>query len=169
MNKTYRINQAGKLEQKRVLIGDFDWQIKMPGAKTEFALSKAQRVAKVYRARIDQLDGKIESGYFTPEELDKYEDYVEKMNKEEAFSYQVFANMFVDGTEGNAQVEQWLNATSMSEAMDVFNQIKDQEEAGGVEPPEQKATNAQEAEVVEPKQDEAHGSVQEETGQQPTA
>lgn len=114
-----RIDTSKYMGERRVFIDDKDWLIKVPGIGTEFKVNQAQR-------RIKLLDKKIADGTATEADYDQY-DQLEKN------SIAMFYDMFSDGTEDNASVKQWVNATSMSVLLMVFEDIQKQSANGGVE------------------------------------
>lgn len=139
-NKPIRINTSKYTTQGFVEIDGNVWKVVLSGAGTELRFSQASRACKLYGSRIDLYDKKIESGNITEEELDKYEEYVEKYESNERVIYNIFQNTFRDDTPDNSEVKKWVDETPTAIIMLAFEDVKDQAQNGNRE---EKTENSQ--------------------------
>jgi hypothetical protein len=123
MSQPIKINTGKYIQHGKIEIDGHVWTVKMPGAGTELRYSQAQRGSKLYGSRIQLLDKKIDNGTITEEELDKYEEYSAKFEENERIIYDVFKNVFQDGTKDNSEVNKWLEETSLSLIILAFDEI----------------------------------------------
>lgn len=121
-------------KQGKVNIDGHIWTVKLPGAGTELKLSQAFRGSKLWAARLKQLDSKIDNGKITDQELDNYEEYVDKYEKNEKIIFQFFYDVFRDDTKDNSEVKQWVNDTPTAIIQQAFEDIK--QSANGQEEPD---------------------------------
>lgn len=121
-----KISTSKYTKKGKVDIDGNIWEVVLPGAGTELRFSQASRACKLYGARIDLLDKKINNGTVTVEELDTYETYSHKYESSERTIYEVFHNTFRDGTKDNASVKTWVNDTPTTVIMMAFEDVKDQ-------------------------------------------
>jgi hypothetical protein len=110
MAEPIRISTNKYTKKGKVEIDGKVWSVVLPGAGTELKLSQAQR-------RIKMLEKKVESGEATEVDLDNYDAY-------EKVIYDVFVNIFKDGTEDNSEVTAWINETPMSVISMALEDIK---------------------------------------------
>lgn len=118
---TAKYNKKGKVD-----IDGHIWDVVLPGAGTELRFSQASRACKLYAARIDLLDKKIDSGKATLDELDQYEDYAKKFEENERVIYETFTATFKDGTPDNSEVKAWVEATPTMIIMMAMEDVKEQ-------------------------------------------
>lgn len=114
-------NKKGKVD-----IDGHIWSVHLPGAGTELRFSQASRACKLYMARIDIIDKKIESGTATEEDLDKYEEYSRKYEENEKLVLDIFTNTFRDDTKDNTDVRKWVEDTPSVFIMRAFEDVRDQ-------------------------------------------
>lgn len=114
-------NKKGKVD-----IDGHIWSVVLPGAGTELRFSQASRACKLYMARLEIIDKKIEAGTATEEDLDKYEDYSKKYEENEKLVLDIFTNTFRDGTEDNSEVKKWVEDTPSVFIMKAFEDVRDQ-------------------------------------------
>jgi len=114
-------NKKGKVD-----IDGHIWSVVLPGAGTELRFSQASRACKLYMARLEIIDKKIESGTATEEDLDKYEEYSKKYEENEKLVLDIFTNTFRDGTEDNSEVKKWVEETPSVFIMKAFEDVRDQ-------------------------------------------
>lgn len=125
------IDTSKYLGETRVIVDGQDWRIYLPGAGTELRLSQAQR-------RIKLLDKKMADDTAVEADYDLYD-------KLENQSIAIFTDMFKDGSEDNAAVKAWVEATPLAVIMASFEDIKEQAQNGGLE--EDKAVDGQAVET----------------------
>ena len=123
MSEPIKISTTKYIQNGKVEIDGHVWTVKMPGAGTELRYSQANRASKLYGARIEMLDKKIDSGKITESELDKYEEYSAKYEENERIIYDIFKQIFQDGTKDNSEVNKWLEETSLSLIILAFEEI----------------------------------------------
>lgn len=114
-------NKKGKVD-----IDGHIWSVVLPGAGTELRFSQASRACKLYMARLEIIDKKIEAGTATEEDLDKYEDYSKKYEENEKLVLDIFTNTFRDGTEDNSEVKKWVEDTPSVFIMKAFEDVREQ-------------------------------------------
>lgn len=124
MAQPLKISTTKYIQHGKVEIDGHIWTVKMPGAGTELRYSQAQRAEKLYGSRLELLNKKIDSGTITEEELDKYEEYSAKYEENERIIYDIFKQIFQDGTKDNSEVNKWLEETSLSLIILAFNEIE---------------------------------------------
>lgn len=121
---TAKYNKKGKVD-----IDGNIWDVVLPGAGTELRFSQASRACKLYAARIDLLDKKIDQGKASFQELDQYEDYSKKFEENERIIYQTFTATFKDGTKDNSKVKAWVDKTPTMIIMMAMEDVKEQANA----------------------------------------
>lgn len=126
MTEPIKISTSKYTKQGKVDVDGNIWNIVLPGAGTELRFSQASRACKLYQARLDLLDKKIECNTATKEDLDNYETYSNKYEENEQIVYAVFQNTFKDDTKGNTDVKKWINDTPTSIIMLAFEDVKGQ-------------------------------------------
>lgn len=126
MTEPIKISTSKYTKQGKVDVDGNIWNIVLPGAGTELRFSQASRACKLYQARLDLLDKKIECNTATKEDLDNYETYSNKYEENEQIVYAVFQNTFKDDTNGNTDVKKWINDTPTSIIMLAFEDVKGQ-------------------------------------------
>jgi hypothetical protein len=114
MPEIKKINTLKYTTEGQVEVDGKLWTIVLPGAGDELKLSKMQRRGKF-------LGDKIDSGNYTEEDLDKYDEIEEYM-------FNFFKTIFKDGTEDNSEVNEWVYKTPMSVIIQAFEDIKSQAE-----------------------------------------
>lgn len=102
------------------------WSVHLPGAGTELRFSQASRACKLYMARLEIIDKKIESGAATEEDLDRYEEYSKKYEENETTVIGIFTNTFQDGTDDNTEVKKWVEETPSVFIMKAFEDVREQ-------------------------------------------
>jgi len=102
------------------------WTIKPPGAGTELRLSQAFRGSKLYASRMNIVEKKIESETATSEDLDKYEEYIDKFEKHEKVIFDISTSILRDETDSNKQVKEWVENTPTITIEKVFDEIERQ-------------------------------------------
>jgi hypothetical protein len=75
MAEPVKISTAKYANKGKVDIDGNIWDVVLPGAGTELRFSQASRACKLYGARLELYDKKIEAGTATEEDLNKYEEY----------------------------------------------------------------------------------------------
>lgn len=123
MSEPIKISTSKYLTNGKVEIDGHVWKVKMPGAGTELRYSQAQRGAKLYGARLEKLDEKIDNKTVSESELDKYEDYSKKYEECERTIYSIFQQIFQDNTKDNSEVKEWLEETSLTLIILAFDEI----------------------------------------------
>jgi hypothetical protein len=113
----YEIKTNNYVKAKKILVDGNEWTMVAPGAGSELALSQAQRRAKL-------LDTKIEAGTAVESDYDLYDALEKKM-------MDIFKAIFKDGTQGNSQVNAWLESTPMAVIYAIMEDIKKQAEENG--------------------------------------
>lgn len=114
-------NKNGKVD-----IDGHIWSVHLPGAGTELRFSQASRACKLYMARLEIIDKKIESGTVTEEDLDKYEEYSRKYEENEKVVLDIFINTFRDDTKDNSDVRKWVEETPSVFIMKAFEDVREQ-------------------------------------------
>lgn len=123
MAEPLKINTGKYIKNGKVEIDGHVWSVKMPGAGTELRYSQAERASKLYGARLELLNKKIDAGTITESELDSYEEYSKKYEENERVIYDVFKSVFQDNTKDNSEVSKWLDETSLSLIILAFEEI----------------------------------------------
>ncbi len=126
MAEPIKISTSKYTKEGKVEIDGHLWTVKLPGAGTELRLSQAFRGSKLWSARINSMDKKIDAGTSTDADLDKYEEYNNKYNENEKIIFDFFSQMFQDGTEDNSEVKAWVENTPTSIIQQTFEDIKEQ-------------------------------------------
>lgn len=142
MAEPVRVRTTKYAKSGKVDVDGHIWDVIPPGLGTETRFSQASRAAKLYAARIDLLDKKIDKGTITEEELDKYENYCQQYEENEAVVYDIFIRTFRDSTKDNTEVKKWMDETPSAYIMQAFEDVKTarQKKAevdGGAETPEE--------------------------------
>jgi len=143
MAEPLKISTSKYTKQGQVDVDGNIWNVVLPGAGTELRFSQASRACKLYQARIELLDKKIDAGTITELELDNYELYSQKYEESEAIIYNVFKKTFSDGTKDNASVTKWIDETPTAIIMLAFEDVKGQ--ANGEETPAEEAASQESA------------------------
>lgn len=102
------------------------WSIKPPGAGTELRLSQAFRGSKLYSSRMGIIEKKIEEETVTEEDLDKYEEYIDKFEKHEKVIFDISTSILRDNTDTNKEVKEWVDKTPTITIEKVFDEIERQ-------------------------------------------
>lgn len=126
MAEPIRVNTKKYTQEGKVDIDGNIWDVRLPGTGTEMRFNQASRQSKLYFARLEIIDKKIEAGTVTEAELDKYEEYSAKYDEAEATIKQVFSSMFNDGTDNNSAVEKWIDKTPSVVMIKAFEDIRGQ-------------------------------------------
>lgn len=129
MSEPIKINTGKYLTGGKIEVDGKIWDVKLQGAGSELRYSQAQRQAKLYSARLANLDKKIEAGTATDADLDKYEDYSNIYTENEQIIYSELTKMFTDGTADNSEVKEWLNNTPTFAVMLAFEEVNNGIEA----------------------------------------
>lgn len=130
MPEPIKISTSKYVTKGKVSIDGNIWDLKLPGAATEMRLSQAFRESKSYAARLKMLEGKIDKGQATMDELDMFDEYSKKMDDNEKSVIEFFIGIFNDGTPDNSEVRAWVNAHPMDVIQKAFDDVKAQ--ANGV-------------------------------------
>lgn len=126
MSEAIKISTSKYIKSGKVDIDGNLWTVHLPGAGTELRFSQASRRAKLYAGRIENIDEKMSSGNVSDEELDLYEEYLNKYEEAEKTIYGVFSTTFKDGTKDNSQVNAWLEETPLAIISLAFEEVKSQ-------------------------------------------
>ena len=159
MSQPIQISTSKYTKQGKVDIDGHVWEVKLPGAGTELRLSQAFRSSKLYTARIQSFDARLdaydkalvdfEKKVITQEQLDKfaisdtdldrYEEYNDKQREAEKTIFSFFTSIFKDDTEDNSEVKAWVEETPTAIIQlafeDVKNQANGKDEDGSEETP----------------------------------
>ena len=126
MAQPIKINTGKYVKEGQVEIDGKIWSVKLPGAGTELRLSQAFRKSKLYGARINLLDKKIDSETITENELDQYEEYSKLFEENEKVIFEFFTSVFKDNTKDNSEVKKWVEETPTSIIQLAFEDIQGQ-------------------------------------------
>lgn len=126
MTEPLKISTSKYTKSGQVDVDGNIWNVVLPGAGTELRFSQASRACKLYQARLDLLDKKIDSSTATEDDLDNYELYSKKYEESEAIIYGVFQQTFRDKTKDNTSVKKWMDETPTSIIMLAFEDVKSQ-------------------------------------------
>lgn len=129
MAEPIKISTSKYTKSGKVDVDGNIWEVKLPGAATELRLSQAFRGSKLWAARLEKLDNKLEKGELTDAELDSYEEYKDKYEDNERVIFDFFSEMFQDGSKDNAEVKAWVESTPTAVIQAVFEDMKEQTEA----------------------------------------
>lgn len=134
-----KISTGKYTKEGKVNIDGHIWSIKLPGAGSELRLSQASRESKYLSALIDKLNGKIDDGSVTEDELARLEEYNDKFTATEKTVFGYFRKMLRDDTEDNSEVEAWLEETPMGIIQLAIEDVKKQANAEDTTPKAQDA------------------------------
>jgi len=126
MSEVLKISTSKYTKKGKVEVDGNLWEVVLPGAGTELRFSQASRACRLYGARIEMLDNKIDSKTISETELDNYEVYSQKYEENERMIYDVFLNTFKDDTKDNESVKKWVNDTPTAIIMQAFEDVKNQ-------------------------------------------
>lgn len=138
MSEVPKISTSKYTKKGKVNVDGNLWEIVLPGAGSELRFSQASRACKLYAARIQMLDKKIDNQSISETELDNYEIYSKKYEENELIVYGFFVKTFTDGTKDNASVKKWVDETPSDIITRAFEDVRDQsaarDEDGTVKP-----------------------------------
>ncbi|HYH16804.1 MAG TPA: hypothetical protein VD794_16345 [Flavisolibacter sp.] len=126
MAEPIKISTSNLVKNGKVDVDGNIWGIVLPGAGTELRISQMQKEATLYEARLLSVEKKINAGSATDEDLDNYEQYIEKSRQSERFFYDMMLGVFQDGSKDNASVKKWLDETPTLYIMQAFEDVKKQ-------------------------------------------
>lgn len=126
MAEPVKISTSKYTKKGKVDVDGNIWSVELPGAGTEMRFSQASRACRSAGARIQLLDKKIESGKVTEAELDQYDEYSQRYERNERIIYDVFLQVFQDGTKDNSEVKKWMENTPTAIIMLAFEDVKSQ-------------------------------------------
>lgn len=150
MSEPIKISTQKYIKNGKVNIDGHVWEAVVPGAGTELRFSQASRASKLWEARMNLLNKKIEAGTVTEEELDRYEEYKTKYEQNERDMYDIFTSTFRDDTPDNSEVKKWIDETPSIALMLAFDEFtkqansdeKEEKADGAEEKPEAKKESA---------------------------
>lgn len=145
MSEPIKISTQKYIKNGKVDIDGHIWDVTLPGAGTELRFSQASRACKLWEARMNLLNKKIEASTVTEEELDRYEEYKTKFEENERIIYAIFTSTFKDGTADNTEVKKWVDETPMALIMMAFDDVKEQANSDEKEAPADGAEEKPEA------------------------
>lgn len=126
-----KISTSARIKNGKVDVDGNIWDIVLPGAGTELRISQAQKEATLHEARLSSLEKRINAGTANDQDLDKYEETIEKSRKSERFFYDLMLMVFRDGSKDNSTVKQWLEDTPTAYIMIAFEEVKQQATGDG--------------------------------------
>lgn len=97
--------------QKQVEVDGNTWNYREIGAGEGERMSQAFARVKLYSKRAELINNKIDNGTVTEEELDKQEEYLDKIKQNTEEAYEVLFKCLSDGTEDNKTVREWFDKT----------------------------------------------------------
>lgn len=124
MAEPIKISTTKYANKGKVDIDGNIWDVVLPGAGTELRFSQASRACKLYAARLELYDKKIESGNATEEDLNRYEEYSNIFEENERVVFDIFLKSFNDSTEDNSQVRRWVEETPTVFIIMAFEEVK---------------------------------------------
>lgn len=125
MTEPLKISTSKYTKTGKVDIDGNIWDIHIPGAGTELRFSQASRACKLYQARIELLDKKIDEKTATEEDLNLYEDYCKKYEDNEGIIFDIFSSVFTDGKD-NKSVRKWIDETPTVVIIQAFEDARGQ-------------------------------------------
>lgn len=111
-----------KSKPKGVIIDGKTWQYIEPGMGSQQRLAQHMSRIKLYGKWVERLDAKIDDNTITEEEMNKYEEYLDKVQKHTEGVKEIFSNTYRDGSKDNASVIEWLDTTPPWKIEKVFQE-----------------------------------------------
>ena len=120
-------SKQNRTAKKVVNIDGHTWEYVEPGMGTQSRLSQSLARTKLYGKRAANLEKKLDDDTITDEELEQYEDYLDKVDKHTQSIIDIFATVYIDGSKDNNEVRQWLDSTPPWKLEQAFNDISKQD------------------------------------------
>lgn len=97
--------------RKQVEVDGHTWDYREIGAGEGERMSQAFARVKLYSKRAEIINSKIDDGTVTEEELDRQEEYLDKVKQYTSEAYEILFSCLSDGTKDNKSVRKWFDKT----------------------------------------------------------
>jgi len=114
--------------KKIVKIDGNTWEYIEPGIGATSRLSQHFARIKLFGKRAELINKKIDDDTATEEELDRLEEYLDKVSEHENGIYEIFSEVYRDGTKDNKSVIEWLKKTPEWKLEEAFKEIAGNDE-----------------------------------------
>lgn len=97
--------------RKQVVVDGNEWIYREIGSGESQRMTQAFARIKLYARRAEQIDKRLEANTATEDELDKQEEYLDKIEQYSKEANEILFSCLSDGTPENISVREWFDKT----------------------------------------------------------